>query len=99
MKVLFALLLPIFLLGCLEHRVDTFPKWCEQSAGVDLRKQHAPFWTIIFSVSFDGEAIRDDFTAFLKKTPPGEGAKQSAKNGMEGRHRASLGELVQLSYD
>jgi hypothetical protein len=68
MKVLFALLLPVFLLGCSEHRVDTFPEWCEQIAGVDLQKQHAPFWAVIFSVSFDGDAIRDDFTAFLNKT-------------------------------
>lgn len=51
--------------GCSEHRVDTFPEWCEQITGIDLEAKYAPFWAVVFSVSFDGDAIRDDFVKFL----------------------------------
>jgi hypothetical protein len=49
--------------GCSEHVVDTFPEWCEQITGVDLEKKYA--WSPLFVVSFDGDAIRDDYTKFL----------------------------------
>tara|TARA_R110000787_G_scaffold85258_2_gene182057 strand:- start:1678 stop:1899 length:222 start_codon:yes stop_codon:yes gene_type:complete len=51
--------------GCSEYRVDTFPEWCEQNTGVDLEAKYAPFWAVLFSVGFDGDAIRDDFVKFL----------------------------------
>ena len=57
-------LLPVFLFvlfGCSEHKVDTFPRWCEQLSGVDLQKKYAPFWAVS-GVSFHGDAIRDGST-------------------------------------
>jgi hypothetical protein len=60
--------LVIFLAGCSEHKVDTFPEWCEQISGVDLEEKYAPFWAVIFSVRFDSDAIRDDFTRFLNES-------------------------------
>ena len=59
-KILF-LILAILVVGCAQHKVDTFPEWCEQITGVDLEKKYRPFWAVIFSVSFDGDAIRDDY--------------------------------------
>ena len=56
------------LLGCTEHHVDTFPEWCEQISGVDLEKKYDRFWAVIFSVSFDAEAIRDDYTNVLNES-------------------------------
>ena len=55
----------LLLTGCSEHVVDTFPEWCEQISGVDLQEKYAPFWAVMFSVKFDGDAIRDDFVKFL----------------------------------
>jgi len=63
-KILF-IIFAILVVGCAEHKVDTFSEWCEQITGVDLEKKYRPFWAMIFSVSFDGDAIRDDFAAFL----------------------------------
>jgi hypothetical protein len=68
MKKLIPFLLILLLIGCSEHRVDTFHEWCEQIRGVDLEKKYAPFWAMFFFVSFDREAIRDEFTNFLNKT-------------------------------
>ena len=45
--------------------MDTFSKWCEQITGMDLQKKYAPNWAVLFSVSFDGDAIRDDYVKFL----------------------------------
>ena len=58
----------LLLTGCSEHVVDTFPEWCEQISGVDLEEKYAPFWAVMFSVKFDGDAIRDDFVKFLDDT-------------------------------
>ena len=33
--------------------------------GVDLEDKYAPFWAVLFTVSFDGDAIRDDYVKFL----------------------------------
>ena len=54
--------------ACSEHRVDTAPEWCEQITGVDLEDKYAPVWVVLFSVSFDGDAIRDDYVKFLNDT-------------------------------
>ncbi|WP_299618256.1 hypothetical protein [Pelagibius sp.] len=51
--------------SCSEHRVDTFPEWCEQITGEDLEAKYSPIWAVVFSVSFDGDAIRDDYVKFL----------------------------------
>lgn len=67
-KLNFVIIAISLLVGCAEHKVDTFPEWCEQITGVDLEHKYRPFWAVIFSVSFAGNAIRDDFTAFLNKT-------------------------------
>lgn len=54
-------------LGCARHHVDTVPEWCEQITGVNLADKYQPFWGVIFSVSFDGDAIRDDFVREMNK--------------------------------
>ena len=56
------------LAACAEHRVDTFSEWCEQITGVDLEEKYSPFWAVIFSVSFDGNGVRDDYVQFLNNT-------------------------------
>lgn len=61
-------LLVLFLSGCSEHRVDSFTKWCEHLAGVDLHKKYAPSWSVFPSVSYHGDAIRDSYVDFLNKT-------------------------------
>ena len=53
--------------GCAEHKVDTVEEWCEQISGVDLEAEYRPFWAIIFSVSFDADSIRDEYTEMLNK--------------------------------
>jgi hypothetical protein len=57
----------ITLNSCYTHEVNTAEKWCEQILGVDLKEKYSPFWAVIFGVSFDGDAIRDDYTEFLNK--------------------------------
>lgn len=66
LKILFVLV-AFLIVGCAEHRVDTFQEWCEQIGGEDLDKKYRPFWAVIFGVSFDGDAIRDDYTDSLNK--------------------------------
>lgn len=56
------------LAGCSTHEVDTFPEWCEQIGGIDLEEKYAPSWSVIFGVSFDAEAIRDNYTDFLNQS-------------------------------
>src|SRR5688572_7974401 len=68
MRWLFLTLLATLLPGCSEHKVDTFPEWCEQLTGVNLQQKYAPFWALIPSVSFHGDAIRDSYAAFLNKS-------------------------------
>jgi hypothetical protein len=68
MRSILLIILAMLVVGCARHKVDTFPEWCEQITGVNLEKEYRPFWAVIFSVSFDGDAIRDDFAAFLNKT-------------------------------
>lgn len=67
MSCRFLTLIPVLLLlgACSEHKVDTFPEWCEQITGVDLYEQYAPFWAIFPSVSFHAEEIRDDVASSL----------------------------------
>jgi hypothetical protein len=48
--------------------IDTFAEWCEHIAGVDLQQKYQPLWAVVFSVSFDGNAIRDDFAKFLNES-------------------------------
>jgi len=63
MKVL-AFVLAIFLVGCSENKIDTFPEYCEQITG----NYKAPFWAFITSTSQDDNAIRDSYTDMLNKT-------------------------------
>ena len=60
--------LALMIAGCSELVVDTFPKWCEQILGVDLQEKYEPFWSVVFSVRYDGDAIRDDYVRFLNDT-------------------------------
>lgn len=56
----------VLLASCSNYEVNTTERWCEnlQSDG-NLAEKHAPFWAVFPSVSFNGEAIRDDFVRFL----------------------------------
>lgn len=65
-KILCLFLIMVFL-GCAEHKVDTVEEWCEQINGVDLDGKYRPFWAVIFGVSFDADAIRDEYTEMLNK--------------------------------
>ena len=64
-KTIILAAMALLLTGCSQHVVDTFPEWCEKISGVDLEEKYAPFWAVVFSVKFDGDAIRDDFVKFL----------------------------------
>ena len=71
-QISLVLLLTIFQFGCSKHKVDTVEEWCEQITGVDLNKKYMPFWAITLAVTYDADAIRDEFvnildTLFLEK--------------------------------
>ena len=55
-------------LSCSSHEIDTFDKFCEGIIGVNLQKKYQPFWSAVFSVSYNGEAIRDDYVKFLNSS-------------------------------
>jgi hypothetical protein len=67
MLKIFVVVVAFINFGCAEHKVDTAQEWCEQIGGEDLDEKYRPFWAVIFRVSFDGDAIRDDFTEILNK--------------------------------
>ena len=67
-RKLFSTVLFLLATGCAEHQIDTFQEWCEQITGVDLQEKHTPFWAITVAISYNGDAIRDDYTDFLNKT-------------------------------
>lgn len=54
------------LASCSNYEVNSTVRWCEnlQTDG-NLAEKHAPFWAVFPSVSFKGDAIRDDFVHFL----------------------------------
>ena len=54
------------LASCSNYEVNTTERWCEHllSDG-GLAEKHAPFWAVLPSVSFNGDAIRDDFVRFM----------------------------------
>ena len=64
-RVTFASLLVLLLVGCTEHKVDSFLKWCEHVSGVNLEKKYGGVVTPFFSVSFHFESIRDDLVNLL----------------------------------
>lgn len=64
-RFLIALMYLLMLVGCSNHEVDTAEEWCEQISGIDLYDKYAPFWAVFPSVSFNAEAIRDDFVKLL----------------------------------
>ena len=53
-------LLLFALSACSNHKIDNWEEYCEQLTGVDLEEKYNR--GVIFSVSFDPEAIRIDFT-------------------------------------
>lgn len=67
-KIILVIIATLSFVGCAEHKVDTYPEWCEQISGSNIEKKYRPSWAVFFSVSFDGNAIRDDFTEFINKT-------------------------------
>ena len=63
-----AILGVMLLASCSNYEVNTTERWCEHLlSGGNLAEKHAPFWAVLPSVSFDGNAIRDDFVRFLNK--------------------------------
>jgi len=67
-RPLYIIAIFVTMIGCYNHKVDTFEKWCEQINGVNLERKYNPFYSVVFSVSFDGDSIRNDFTAFMNKS-------------------------------
>ena len=63
-----AILASIFVASCSNYEVNTTERWCEHllSDG-SIAEKHAPFWAVLPSVSFNGNAIRDDFVRFLNE--------------------------------
>jgi len=59
------LILLSFFIGCSNHEVDTVEEWCEQISGVDLLKKYKPFWAIISSVTFNRDAVRDNYVEII----------------------------------
>lgn len=54
------------LLSCSNYEVNTTERWCEHLLyDGNIAEKYAPFWAVFPGVSFDGEAIRDDFVRFL----------------------------------
>jgi len=51
--------------GCSVHEVKTADEWCQKLSGVDLLQKNAPFWAAFPGITFNGDAIRDDFVATL----------------------------------
>ena len=58
----------ILLASCSNYEVNTMERWCEHflSEG-NLAERHTPFWAVFPSISFDGDAIRNDFVNFLNE--------------------------------
>lgn len=54
--------------GCYDFKIDNFPEWCGQTSDATLEDKYRPFWAVIFAVSTDADAIRDDFTDFVNKS-------------------------------
>lgn len=55
------------LASCSNYEVNTADRWCEYllSGNGNFAEQHAPWWAIFPSVSYDGDAIRHDFVRQL----------------------------------
>lgn len=98
-RAVFCLLVAAGVAGCSDHRVDTFREWCEQITGVDLEAKYRPFWAVLFSVSFDGDAIRDDFAKFLNdaymKKVENRAPKMAWREGIE-LHLVNLSGFFEL---
>jgi hypothetical protein len=61
------LLATLLVSACSTHVVNTADEWCEQLQGVDLMAKHSPFWAVLPSIQFDGNAIRADFAKKLNE--------------------------------
>jgi hypothetical protein len=75
------------LAGCSGHEVTTAEEWCESLSGVDLMEKNAPFWAVMPSLSFNGDAIRDDFTNAINSAAmnsvQGRAEKMAWRSGIE----------------
>lgn len=63
-------LIACLLVGCYEHKVNTYKGWCERLSDInegnsDPDQAYRPFWAVIYSVRIDRDEIRDDFVKFL----------------------------------
>jgi hypothetical protein len=57
----------VVLASCSNYEVNTTNRWCEYllSANGNFIEKHAPWWAVLPGISFDGNAIRDDFVRVL----------------------------------
>lgn len=61
----FGIFFLVLILGsCSEHEVDTWVEYCEQISGDDLEEKYNP-WGLLFSFSFNEEAVRKDLVKNL----------------------------------
>lgn len=51
--------------GCSHYEVTTLEDWCDQIEGVDLIEKHAPFWSLLPSISFSDDAVRHSYTSLM----------------------------------
>jgi len=54
-------------ISCSNYEVNTTEGWCEQLSGENIAEKHAPFWAVLPGVSFNANAIRDDFVRILNE--------------------------------
>ena len=62
-----ALLAAIGVVGCYNHRLDTFEKHCDHLMDVSLKK-YEPFWSVFTIVSFHNDQVLDSLVASLNAT-------------------------------
>lgn len=53
------------ILGCSHYEVTTLEDWCDHINGVDLIEKHSPSWSVLPAISYNGESIRDSYTAMM----------------------------------
>ena len=72
MNRIWLLIIILLFPGCYNYDVDTFEKHCERimltDRGQDQLEYHAPFWTILPSITIHSDAIRDDFVKYMNTT-------------------------------
>ena len=86
-------LFSIACVGCTHHEVNSWERWCEQITGVDLETRYNRRGGF-FAVSFDADAIRDDFVDKFSQVIVTQAASQYL-GGVEPENQV-VQELVRL---